>query len=224
MFIKGLLADASDYYTEKYGVPIEVRNRKTNSISAEAKPDYVLVVIPTQMGNPLDPQGAYAETNVRSLDNVLAKVVAKYGHMYTPENILQEVNSTGDLKKLMSQWASVLDVPVPKIDVRRGVSKWGSFSMKSGGSGNVMLNEFLKFVPVELAEQVIVHELVHAQEWYELFMLHGDAVGSRLFNKKNHDRDFWDRLDRYMPDHAQRKDELEQLYVSVYTGPVPENG
>ena len=65
--------------------------------------------------------------------------------------------------------------------------RWGSHSP----SGKVILNPDLIRAPVECIDYVITHELCHTEH-------------------KHHGREFFDLLERIMPDWEKRKARLEQ--------------
>lgn len=75
----------------------------------------------------------------------------------------------------------------PRITVRRARTRWGSCR---SGSSDISLNIFLMNMPVECIEYVILHELVH--------ILH-----------PNHSAEFWNTLEKLMPDYNQRKEYIK---------------
>lgn len=72
-------------------------------------------------------------------------------------------------------------------DLRRN---WGSCSEL----GNLNFNYKLAFLPADLAEYVVVHELCHLAEF-------------------NHSRKFWDLVGRSLPDAARRRRELRRYHA-----------
>lgn len=71
---------------------------------------------------------------------------------YVLENI-----SLNTLHQLVEQWASHIGVTVSRVQIRQMKTKWGSISV----AGNLTLSSDVLRLPVELAEYVVVHELVH---------------------------------------------------------------
>lgn len=65
--------------------------------------------------------------------------------------------SKDDLKANARRWAETLGVNVRGIAVRPMSTKWASWST----NGNLTLNEELLAVDPEVADYVIVHELLH---------------------------------------------------------------
>lgn len=74
----------------------------------------------------------------------------------------------------------------PQLKIRRMKTRWGSLSKK----GNLTLNVDLIRAPKECIEYVITHELCHLKY-------------------HNHGSDFYDFLEKIMPDWKQRKHKLE---------------
>jgi predicted metal-dependent hydrolase len=75
-----------------------------------------------------------------------------------------------------------------KITVRNQKSRWGSCSHKS----TLSFNYRILFLPPELADYIIVHELCHLQEM-------------------NHSKYFWALVERTIPDHRARCKLLRKL-------------
>ncbi len=91
------------------------------------------------------------------------------------ENLVREVN------------ARTLNLPVKNFGMRLTKSRWGSCSH----DGNINLSTALLFVPADLCEYVIVHELAH--------ILH-----------PNHSHRFWSTVASVMPDYKERLKKLRQ--------------
>ncbi|HLC68982.1 MAG TPA: M48 family metallopeptidase [Candidatus Bilamarchaeaceae archaeon] len=81
--------------------------------------------------------------------------------------------------------------PVGKIRIKGNLSNWGSCSPKN----NISINFALLFLPEELLEYVIVHELAHTKI-------------------RNHSKHFWNLVEKAMPDYRQRKKELRKYLLT----------
>lgn len=79
-----------------------------------------------------------------------------------------------------------------RLSVRLQCSLWGSASR----SGRIQLNALLAVVPPDLAEYVIVHELVHTR-----VRGHGPA--------------FWAELERHLPDARRRQARLRDYALAL---------
>lgn len=74
------------------------------------------------------------------------------------------------------------------IRVKNNLRNWGSCS----GKKNLNFNYRIMFLPLELADYVIVHELCHLREM-------------------NHSKDFWDLVNLAFPDYKTRRRELKKI-------------
>jgi hypothetical protein len=90
------------------------------------------------------------------------------------------------LKRMVVDWAARMGVTPSRISVREMLRKWGSCSIK----GSISLNTALCRVPRELAEYVVVHELVHLTEF-------------------NHSKTFKAAMDKHLPDWRTREQALQ---------------
>ncbi len=107
----------------------------------------------------------------------------------TTEAICQE---TDNLRSLVHHWASQIGVNVQQIHLRSMKTKWASMST----TGRLTLNTDLLTLPQELAEFVIVHELVHL-----LVPNHGKVFKSFMY--------------AYLPDWEEREQQLQSNYGKI---------
>jgi predicted metal-dependent hydrolase len=78
--------------------------------------------------------------------------------------------------------------PVGRIFIKNHRSRWGSCSQK----GNLNFNYKIVFLPAELADYIVVHELCHLREF-------------------NHSPRFWRLVEEVIPDHRKRRLALRHL-------------
>jgi len=91
---------------------------------------------------------------------------------------LKEVNKNYArkiLKKRLDQLCEKYNFSYGNLSIRNQKTRWGSCSAKN----NISLNAKLTSLPKELMDYVILHELVHTKV-------------------KNHSKDFWNTLDKYI--------------------------
>ena len=62
-----------------------------------------------------------------------------------------------DIDALVAQWADRLHVQVKRVQIRRMRNKWGSIST----AGVLTLADDILHLPPDLAEYIVVHELMH---------------------------------------------------------------
>lgn len=78
------------------------------------------------------------------------------------------------------------------VTIRQARTRWGSCSARN----TLSLNWHLLFLPVDLVEYVLVHELCHTRE-------------------HNHSPRFWAEVGRCLPDWAQRRRRLRQATAAI---------
>lgn len=79
-------------------------------------------------------------------------------------------------------------INVGRIAIRNQRSRWGSCSKK----GNLNFNYKLAFLPPEVRDYVIVHEICHIKEF-------------------NHGRGFWDLVAETVPEHRAMRRKLREV-------------
>lgn len=102
-----------------------------------------------------------------------------------------EQTTQKQMRAMVRAWAARLGVEPGRVQFREMYRKWGSCSSK----GNITLNTALCSVPRELAEYVVLHELVHM----------------RVFN---HGSDFKAMMTAHMPDWTTRDKALDEILKS----------
>lgn len=85
------------------------------------------------------------------------------------------------------------NLPLNKISIRNQRTKWGSCS----SSGNLSFNYRLCFLPDNLSDYIVVHELCHLA-----FM--------------DHSQYFWDKVSITIPDHILRRKNMAQYSSLLY--------
>ena len=80
----------------------------------------------------------------------------------------------------------IMNVSVGRITIRNQKTRWGSCSSK----GNVNFNYQLYYMPQELMDYVIVHELSHRRHM-------------------NHSAEFWAEVEKYCPEYRTYRKQLK---------------
>ncbi|MGC8894764.1 MAG: M48 family metallopeptidase [candidate division WOR-3 bacterium] len=82
----------------------------------------------------------------------------------------------------VQHWAKIMRVRPGRTSVRDQRTRWGSCS----SAGNISLSFRLIMVPEPMSDYVVVHELAHIKH-------------------KNHSKDFWGLVGRFIPDYKERR-------------------
>jgi predicted metal-dependent hydrolase len=81
---------------------------------------------------------------------------------------------------------------IGRISIRDQKTRWGSCSSK----GNLNFNYKIVFLPIELVDHIVVHELCHLKEF-------------------NHSKNFWDLVAEQHPEHLKSRAELTKIRWSL---------
>lgn len=92
----------------------------------------------------------------------------------------------GKIADRVGHYGAVMGVSVGKITIRNQKTRWGSCSAK----GNLNFNYQLYYLPQELLDYVVVHELAHRKHM-------------------NHSAEFWAEVEKYCPEYRQRRKQLK---------------
>ena len=89
--------------------------------------------------------------------------------------------------KRVRHYCEAMGVTVGYVTVKNQKTRWGSCSAK----GNVNFNYQLAFLPDELLDYVVIHELAHRRHM-------------------DHSRAFWAEVEKYCPDYLERREQLKE--------------
>ena len=113
-------------------------------------------------------------------------------HYKDIDKILQQIYSLyrdeakSKLPHIVQEYAQKMQLFPNKITFRKTKRQWGSCS----ATNNISLNTMLAKLPIDVVKYVIVHELAHIRH-------------------KNHQKEFWALVKRYMPNYKQLQNELK---------------
>ena len=87
----------------------------------------------------------------------------------------------------VSYFAEIMNVTFGRITIRNQKTRWGSCSTK----GNLNFNYQLYYLPDELLDYVVVHELSHRRHM-------------------DHSKEFWTEVEKYCPNYRKLRKNLKQ--------------
>ena len=87
-------------------------------------------------------------------------------------------------------YCRIMNVQVGKVTIRNQKTRWGSCSSK----GNVNFNYLLYYLPEELLDYVVVHELAHRRHM-------------------NHSQRLWEEVEKYCPDYRNCRKKLKEYHT-----------
>lgn len=88
----------------------------------------------------------------------------------------------------LSQWNEIYDFEYRRVSIKQLKSRWGSCS----ANGNMSFNYKILFLPEELQDFIVVHELCHLKV-------------------KDHSTAFWDQVSRAIPSYGKIRQKLQKL-------------
>ena len=91
----------------------------------------------------------------------------------------------------VAYFSKIIGVTYGRITIRNLKTRWGSCS----SAGNVNFNYQLYYLPDELLDYVVVHELAHRRHM-------------------NHSKEFWSEVARYCPDYRARRKQLKEYQLA----------
>ena len=95
-------------------------------------------------------------------------------------------------EKRVIYYSRIMGVTVKNITIKNQKTRWGSCSSK----GNLNFNYQLYYMPQELMDYVVVHELAHRK-----YM--------------NHSKEFWAEVKKYCPEYKERKNVLKKYILEI---------
>lgn len=112
--------------------------------------------------------------------------------IYLPEVVTAKDKRKARLliEQRVAYYADRMGIAYGRISMRNQRTRWGSCS----SDGNLNFNCRLLYMPLELVDYVVIHELAHRRHM-------------------NHSADFWNEVEKYLPDYKERRERLKQYRV-----------
>jgi predicted metal-dependent hydrolase len=159
------------------------------------RPDKSITVTMPKNGN-LDEAKKFLQTKLPWIKKQLQKIDQNKQLQSEPDVKNIDLHQTqNDLFKKLDYFSDKYNFPYNKVTFRCQKTRWGSCS----GKNNINLNINLAFLPKELQDYVLLHELVHTKI-------------------KNHSKDFWSELDKYTDGQAKQRSKALKNYKLKMTG------
>ena len=117
-----------------------------------------------------------------SLDGELFKAHTKN------EIALYKKEALGIVQELLGNFSQILNVDYQKVSIKNTKSRWGSCSSKK----NLAFHYKILFLPRELAEYLVIHELCHVHQM-------------------NHSKKFWDLVGSICERHEEKRKLLRSI-------------
>lgn len=126
----------------------------------------------------------------QKVDQMQARIKHRETTGATPVEQLSREELAKIKEKIVSQvkyYSKIMGVTFGRITIRNQKTRWGSCSSK----GNLNFNYQLYYLPEELLNYVVIHELAHRR-----YM--------------NHSSEFWTEVGKYCPDYKTRRKALQE--------------
>lgn len=171
-------------------VEYETIHRNVKYPRLEIKTGYLYLILPNGYDNP--------EQLIKKHESWIYR---KVSHIINSRKQAENRNldmkcSDEELKDLILSYvksiSQELDVEVNKVRFRRMKSRWGSCSSQ----GNLNFNRYLKYLPSQLIEYIVFHEVAHLLEM-------------------GHNKKFWSIISTRFPNYKKMEDELLIYWLSV---------
>ena len=156
------------------GIVLLERSKRAKHINISIKPPSKI-----RVAVPIGISFKKAETVTRSKEDWINKHLLRISNIVDNRKVLGPLDRTEArevLEKRINMLSERYSFSFNKLNIRNQKTRWGSCS----SSNNINLNAKLLHLPHDLIDYVVLHELVHTKI-------------------KNHSNDFWNMLDKYIP-------------------------
>ncbi len=170
-------------------VEYEVIHRNIKYPRLEVKTGYLYLILPNGHNNP--------QELLKKHENWIYKKVSliKNSQKEAQKRSLNQ-RSDEEFKRVISSYVErisrELNVTVNQLRFRRMKSRWGSCSCQ----GNINFNLYLKYLPLNLIEYIVFHELTHLVEM-------------------GHNKKFWNIISNRFNDYKEKEKELLIYWLLV---------
>lgn len=180
----------------KVEIPVEIKRSGRKTLGLEVKSDgTVLARVPLKLtdGEVIEFLEKHSDWIARKVFQVQErKEKNETAHIVSAKDLTSE-----EIEKIKDKfyqkvrfYSEKMGVTFGKITIRNQKTRWGSCSSK----GNLNFNYQLYYLPEELLDYVVVHELAHRRHM-------------------NHSGEFWKEVEVYYPNYLQCRKRLKQICI-----------
>ena len=175
-----------------FSVTLHIIRSARKSIGLEVRDEEVLLRIPARLPD-RDLKKFLEEKKQWLLENAvqmreLQEERESTGAVSPSELSPEEIEAIKEkIASRVRYYSRVMGVTVGRITIRNQRTRWGSCSAK----GNLNFNYQLYYLPEELLDYVVVHELAHRRHM-------------------DHSAEFWEEVGKYCPDYKRKREKLKE--------------
>lgn len=171
-------------------VAYEIVRRKVKYPRLEIKDDLLFIIVPEKYNDTHELIKKHESWIYKKLTQI-KKSKLESAKLKLNQNRSDEVFKD-TVYLMVDDTSRKLNVDVNQVKFRRMKSRWGSCSSK----GNVNFNYYLKYLPENLIEYIVHHELTHLLEM-------------------SHNKKFWNIISEKYPNYKEFEDELLIYWLKV---------
>lgn len=170
------------------------RSKRAKRVSIAIRSERVVVTAPNRLNE--DTIHSFVADHIDWIERTLADLREQRAEWIFPDGVTQDhIDAVGARAKKfilerLRMYAPIYKVTYNRVYVKDMKSRWGSCSKE----GNMSFHYRLFFLPLELADYIIVHELCH--------LIH-----------LNHSRAFWKLVSATIPDYQKKRREIARYDI-----------
>lgn len=171
-------------------IKYRIIHRKVKYPRLEIKTDLLYVIVPEDYDNAhelIKKHESWIYNKLHQREKLKEKSKTLELNLKLQDNQFKEI-----ILYMVEEISRKMDVEVNQVQFRRMKSRWGSCSSK----GNLNFNYYLKFLPENLIEYIVYHELSHLIEM-------------------GHNKRFWNIISQHYPHYKEIEDELLAYWLKV---------
>jgi len=171
-------------------VQYQVVERDVKYPRLELKTGDLIIIVPQGYKNPeklIDEHEEWIKNKITTINESKER---------SKRNKLNYDRTEDDLRKMIlkniERFSNELNVKPNRVTLRNMKSKWGSCSSKK----NLNFNKLLKYLPDDLIQYVVLHEISHLKE-------------------KKHNQEFWDIISKRISNYKKKEEELMDYWFLI---------